>query len=70
MAEIGQGAQLRAWRDLLDGFVAQFRAAAAEHRGLVEQGLLPPEEPAWLEKEANAWQRHVQAITQRLEESR
>ena len=63
-----QAAQLRAWDEVIGGFVAQFRAAAEQHRGAVEQRLLPPEEVAWLEKEANAWQRHQQVIAQRLEQ--
>lgn len=62
-----QVAQLQAWRDVIAGFIAQFRVSVEQHRAAVSQGL-PPEEVAWLEKEANAWQRHLDLITRRLDE--
>jgi hypothetical protein len=58
---------MRAWGEVIAGFVAQFRASVEQHRTAVERGL-PPEELAWLEKEANAWQRHLDLIARRLEE--
>jgi hypothetical protein len=62
-----QAAQLREWSEVIAGFIGEFRASAEQHRAAVERGL-PPEELAWLEKEANAWQRHLDLVARRLDE--
>ena len=62
-----QAAQLREWSKALAGFIAQFRAHVEQQRSAVALGL-PAEELAWLEKEANAWQRHLDLVDRRLAE--
>lgn len=62
-----QAAQLREWSEVIAGFIAQFRASVEQHRAALDRGL-PPEELAWLEKEANAWQRHLDLLARRLDE--